>query len=448
MRKGSHAVNTFLWIVMFAGIAVFVWALSHRGNGQPWPGRLALVSGMATLGIGCLFRLGIPKRTNAAIAILSTIVAVYLANAALEIATWKRPVERYDQIVAQLADAAGPRWDGRDKLTFLQSLRASGVNAYPSAPVLYPPSPQFPDNFTDFIPVTNIANVASVFCNESGEYSVYDSDRYGLNNDDRVYDADGPRVILIGDSFAHGACVSAGEDTASNLRQLGIDAVNLGLWGNGPYLELASLIEYGVKLSPSTVFWLYFDGNDLHEASYEHQIPLLRRYLERGFEQNLIDRQLEVDEYWKRLIADREREAIKARPRTVITELKSLLLVSRIRRMVGLGQVWSGSPPTTTEPLPLMRQILSRAAQAASDAGGELFFVYIADGYNYIDGAPPERAGVLEMIKELDIPLIDFSDVLESTGDPLNFFPFRIPAHYSAEGYRLLADTLARAVRP
>ena len=42
--------------------------------------------------------------------------------------------------------------------------------------------------------------------NESGYYSIYKSDRYGFNNPDYVWDKNEIDLVIIGDSFAHGAC--------------------------------------------------------------------------------------------------------------------------------------------------------------------------------------------------------------------------------------------------
>ena len=44
------------------------------------------------------------------------------------------------------------------------------------------------NNFKDSIfPLSGISKILTVDCNENGPYSVYFSDRYGFNNDDRIY---------------------------------------------------------------------------------------------------------------------------------------------------------------------------------------------------------------------------------------------------------------------
>ena len=45
----------------------------------------------------------------------------------------------------------------------------------------------------------------------------------------------------------------------------------------------------------------------------------------------------------------------------------------------------------------------------------------------------------------LDIPIIDIhNEVFKTHPDPLSLFPFRIPGHYNAEGYRLVAEAIGK----
>ena len=97
----------------------------------------------------------------------------------------------------------------------------------------------------NIFPLGGVSNTMTVFCKEGDKFSIYESDRYGFNNPD--YEWDNEKIIwfLIGDSFAQGSCVQAGDDFAGRIRYLTKQsAVSLGMSGNGPLLELASLKEY------------------------------------------------------------------------------------------------------------------------------------------------------------------------------------------------------------
>ena len=53
----------------------------------------------------------------------------------------------------------------------------------------------------------------------------------------------------MGDSFTQGSCVQQNENFASQIGSLTKQsAISVGMSGNGPLIELASLKEYGSKI--------------------------------------------------------------------------------------------------------------------------------------------------------------------------------------------------------
>ena len=108
-----------------------------------------------------------------------------------------------------------------------------------------------------------------------GQYYIYRSDRYGFNNYDYVYDKE-IDAVLIGDSFAQGACVKQNESIMANLNRMGLATISLGSAGNGPLTEYASYKEYADELEPEYVLWLHFEGNDLYgDLQREKNVGLL-----------------------------------------------------------------------------------------------------------------------------------------------------------------------------
>ena len=54
----------------------------------------------------------------------------------------------------------------------------------------------------------------------------------------------------------------------------------------------------------------------------------------------------------------------------------------------------------------------------------------------------------LILISKLNIPVIDMHNELFATHeDPLSLFPFRLPLHYNAEGYRLVTETILERLK-
>ena len=145
-----------------------------------------------------------------------------------------------------------------------------------------------------FFPLSGLSNKKTIFCNESGYFSKYYSDKYGFNNPSEEWDKE-KQIILIGDSYIHGACVNEGKDLASNLRKFTQNGVlNLGYSGNSTLIQLATIREYLKKDSSKVI--LFFFENDLEELSYEIKNNFLIQYInDNSFFQNLKDKQKIVD---------------------------------------------------------------------------------------------------------------------------------------------------------
>lgn len=100
-------------------------------------------------------------------------------------------------------------------------------------------------------------------------WPIHKTDRFGFFNEDAWWD-DEPEVLIVGDSFV--ACEHLQSTSLTKLvRERGVRAVNLGLTGTGPYVQLAALRAYlpHVKHSVKLVVWCYYEGNDLQDARDE-----------------------------------------------------------------------------------------------------------------------------------------------------------------------------------
>ena len=114
-----------------------------------------------------------------------------------------------------------------------------------------------------------------VLCASQGNVIAYTADRYGFNNPAHLYD--GPLdLMLLGNSFVEGFCLPPGEDLASRLRKGGLVAASMGIRGNGPLIELATLGRFGHLLRPRHVVLVFFEGNDWENLEAELTEPWLR----------------------------------------------------------------------------------------------------------------------------------------------------------------------------
>ena len=115
----------------------------------------------------------------------------------------------------------------------------------PNIAVTVSPSIYLKKNELKIFPFSRKSKSLTIFCNENGYYSIYESDKYGFNNPIGEWNNDELEYLIIGDSFAHGAGVNRPFDIASRLRSLTNKKVlNIGYGGNGPLIEYAALREY------------------------------------------------------------------------------------------------------------------------------------------------------------------------------------------------------------
>ena len=71
----------------------------------------------------------------------------------------------------------------------------------------------------EVLPVSTLSMTFNVWCNESGQYVYYQSDRFGFHNPDSVWDQPSVQIAILGDSFGEGACVQSSENIAARIRQ-------------------------------------------------------------------------------------------------------------------------------------------------------------------------------------------------------------------------------------
>ena len=294
-------------------------------------------------------------------------------------------------------------------------------------------------------PLAGISNRLTVHCNESGETATYRSDRHGFNNPDHVWEKR-PSIITIGDSFTQGDCVPEENTIASNLRKLtGRNVINLGMGGNGPLIELATLAEYGNALKPPIVLWIYFAGNDLVDLATEQQSDLLLSYLEGSDSQRLIDRQVEIDEALLKWLESQDFDREKY-------TISNFLMLKRLRGLL-LSTLYHGVPPRNFDSIwPLMHKILMKGKKITESWGGEFIFVYLPAYPRYSDGLMDQdghldKLTVIESVKRLQIPVIDIHESFVKEKDPLEFFPHRKNGHYNEKGYMLVSRSLVEKLK-
>lgn len=294
----------------------------------------------------------------------------------------------------------------------------------------------------NFLPLSGKSFSKTIDCNENGYFSINEHDRYGFNNPDSEWNNKHIDYLLIGDSFTYGSCVNRPDNIASQLLKLSNGSViNLGFPANGPLLEYATLREY---YSPKIkkVLWLYFEKNDLYGLKEEKKNNILIKYLEDlEFTQNLRFNQRKIDDFTLRGNLNKLEQY---KPSSRILRFMTLVLTRQFSNQSNLKL--SSVNVNTENNLDDLKNILYLSKQFVEEYNSKIYFIYLPEYRRYkknYDDASSGYLSVKEIMKELDIPIIDIhTEIFEKEKNPLKFFSLDADSHYNPEGYRKVAETI------
>jgi hypothetical protein len=391
------------------------------------------------------------QKVRLALAICATALAVYGIEAAFAVRRAAGGAGGLtDPLAIQNALAArksGQAFDTRVKAQVVNDYRSRGLELYPAAPLTLTEIDGEPMQL-----LGGISRVRTLYCNESGAYTIYDSDEHGFNNPTGLYDSE-LDVVALGDSFAQGACVPPERNAVALIRRKFLKTLNLGIGGMAPLTQLAAYREYAEPLKPQVVVWFYFEGNDLVELAQEKENPILRRYLSPEYRQGLRFRQAAIDARLES-IAEAQRKMSLERDASknafaskvpfwdflMLYELRLFITQTYWQRL----HVAEAQRVDEKADLALLEDVLRLVRDSASTWRGHVLFVYVPEYLRFKgdDSAEPRRTTVLDMVRRLRISLADIYPILMNKGDPLSLYPFRLPNHFNEDGYRELAEAL------
>ena len=420
-------------------------------------------------------RLSPSIKVNLALVLSSTAISLYSFELILEVVNrvrdrdretlWK-PTTRQDMDeLVRIARRAGATYDTRSKFEVVMDLRSADPGVFP---VIVPKALLTPQtdgtlksritlDGREVLALGGISNKTTVFCNESGEWITYLSDEHGFHNPAGIWSS-GIDVVVLGDSYAHGACVPSNKNSVALIRSRYPATLNLGMLGNGPLMELAQLKEYVASYKPRIVLWFFYEQNDLADLMNERNSPLLMRYLEGSFRQDLLALQPEIDAALEDYVAaamekgnpplpDEGRGGAEIRP-----AMRTIVFLGNLRQRLGLAYgavVDHGGVSDDT--MDLLGEILTVAKATVASWGGDLYLVYLPERQRYSDPRTADlretnRERTLRLARDLGIAVIDIHSAMQSQDDPLSLFPFRRRGHYNEDGYRLVAESVLQSI--
>lgn len=438
--------NSILGSGIFFCLIIFLFTL--RFPDLRLSGYIIVISLVGVVFLSIALRWSRSIKINISLAIISIGIGIFMSEIILSLYT-SSEIDRIRQVKQQRFEEQvkkkGITYDTRSKYQVVTDFRKIGIDVYPlSPPAGYAHLDGLNNKKDKIFPLAFISGISYTDSNiASGEYIVYKSDEHGFNNNKGIFGESSIDIVLVGDSYTHGHAVKRHENIAGWLRKTGYTVLNLGMPGNGPLIELATLKEYAESIKPKTVFWLYCEMNDQRNLSNEMTSPILLKYLNEGFSQNLLYRQDQIDEALTAYIKKEEVKYEKKNDvykknnsKNIVTTIYKSVKLSNLRERLGLYRVGSINP--------LFGEILAKAKSRVNRWGGQLYFVYLPVRQRYdneikTDGNYMERETVLSVVKNLGIPIIDIHKVFSNYPDPLSLFPFRTKGHYTPEGYKLVS---------
>ena len=368
------------------------------------------------------------------------------------------------------------KYDNRSKKKVYYELKNEGENPV----IVFLPRYNIKYNLSEannLFSLSGVSNRLTIHCREQLSYSIYKSDRYGFNNPDQVWDEKKLEYLFIGDSFVHGSCVDNYSNVVSNFKNLvKQNTINLGMSGNGPLTELATLIEYGIELKPKKVFWFYYEGNDLQsDLVGELNDPILINYLKNNFKQNLKNKQKIINNLNESFLEKHFINKKEQKKNYDFSKIKNFIKLQNIKYFLKDNFSYFEKRKYKNDPdknlyekygsvygifdycFEKFDQILATAKELVEQNGGEFYFVYVPEYWRYryksfndveLQKRYQSKNTVLKIIEKQKINLIDLDkDLFRKIENPLNYYPFGLYGHFNENGYNLIAKFILKQIK-
>ena len=472
---GLFCLVVLLYVVYRYGLTGKGQFTSHVG---PWV--YYLIPAVSSVLLFGSLRLSPSIKINLALVLFSIAITLYSFELILEVVNRRASRDRQtlwtpttrqamDELV-QIARKAGVAYDTRSKFEVVRDLRSADSGVFPAIIPKALLAPQTDGTLKsrimldgrEILVLGGISNKTTVFCNESGEWITYLSDEHGFHNPAGIWNRSDIDVAVLGDSYAHGACVPSGRNSVALIRRRYPATLNLGMLGNGPLMELAQLKEYVKRLEPKAVLWFFYEENDFADLKNERNSPLLMSYLEGPFHQELLDLQPEIDEALEDYVAAEIDQVRDSRlpdegrgGAEIRTAMQTVVFLGNLRRRLGLAYGALDGPEdhrvVSDETLDLLTEVFTVAKATVASWGGDIYLVYVPERQRYTDPGTAEldettRERTLRLARDLDIPVIDIHSAIQAHDDPLSLFPFRRRGHFNEHGYRLVAESVLESI--
>lgn len=352
------------------------------------------------------------------------------------------------ELARRAAIARGSKFDERPLHQVVTASKKYRERSYPAVSPAYflaDDGSSVKVNGNPVLPLGIAATADNYYCNESGEFAKFTTDRFGFRNSDGDW-AESVDIVAIGDSYTLGSCLDDADSIVGNLRRTA-KVLNLGMGSNGPLIELASIREFAGAVKPKIILWNFFP-NDIDDLERDSKNSILIRYLQPEFSQQLRQRNDAVqpavdkviEEYWQRVKAAGEAsDASLAQPFYVFPRLQ------RIYKFLMNQRAIKAATPKFN--LDLYIRVLQVAKADAETMGAKLIFAYIPDCTEVSYGQNIWKARLLKEVAALGVTVIDTESPIKAATDGGKNAYFYCPgSHFTPAGAQAAAAEISRRI--
>ena len=300
----------------------------------------------------------------------------------------------------------------------------------------------------DITPVNGQPKTNVYDCNEGYGLIKYKTDRFGLRNEDEVWDqlnfTNKEKILFIGDSFVQGACVQKQHVISNNLKDF--HNINLGSSGNDPY-TYASLSELFIPVvKPKYVVLIFYANDNSPDGKIFLRNLKIKNIHERYFKNNnssieLSDELAEIINNVEKYILSVSKNHIPgARPNTFKRAIRYLSLPTFRKTLSGIFQQTFFSIPESTK---LSIDTLNKQCKIYSCLP---IYGFIPNSNFWEPSILAEKykKSIRDYLKEKRNNFIDFTEVLSKMGESEAFA--QKGTHLSPKGYKAVSNEIAKFI--
>ncbi|PCJ59682.1 MAG: hypothetical protein COA79_09770 [Planctomycetota bacterium] len=446
----NFKLESYLSLISLVGISLFSCAWLIRFIVYPDP-RIKLI-GFTILGLGIIlplltFKLSKEWRLKISMSMLGTCFGLYGFEYFLEIQErhfQTSKVIKKENVISTFDRLTNEGQNPSIPIATLSLVKRLNSNLDGSIPT----------EEGSLLPISNASRQNILLCEEPNGPVIFQSDRFGFNNRDDIWDSHNIDIAFLGDSFVEGICVQREKNITGKVIEKYPNVLNLGIVGHGPLAMLATIKEYLILKKPKIVVWC-FVSNDLYpNLALEKGNKIFLNYLKKDFTQNLYKRQNEIDLLIKKYIdlsrnkSSSKRFTSAPAPTTSYKQKIKGMANSKFTKLYRLRQkVFRPYLAKFNSDLALFDQIMTEAKRTVESWSGEIIFVYLPTAERfYKRQLNPFKNDLQKLIQDKKIKFIDLENEFLMDGNPKRFFK-NAHSHYNENGYAFASEAILKSIQ-